>query len=40
MLVQGDISKFVKSFGQFEYTPLNTGIDYTIAYYKKQYEII
>lgn len=40
MLVQGDISKFVKSFGQFEHTPLNTGIDYTIAYYKKQYEII
>lgn len=40
MLVQGDVSKFVKSFGGFENTPLNTGLEYTITYYKKQHESI
>ena len=40
MLVQGDVSKFVKSFGHFENTPLNAGLEYTITYYKKQHESI
>lgn len=40
MLVQGDVSKFVKSFGRFENTSLSTGLEYTITYYKEQHESI